>query len=720
MIAVATIDFGRNLFYRDTVTLRFSYTIPASPPRAESLSRVNAAFASFPAVHRGRRRSQRGRARRCRPATRSSSSGRRWSGPSGDGIAIYSEPQADPEDVLRRRASSATTTAARSPRRSTSIRAPSGCGPGRATSSGPSSSSEQVGDGVPVLEDLHRPRLAPLRRHRGHRVEHAVPLRLRRLVRTGRTDVIEIGDELDQIVILHELSHRWFNDQMFSHPVDQRGPGRGARRPGDGRAGRRRRRRRRCRPTPHPGHQPLNTWSDPELQSAASRGAGGLRLRRVVLGRARGRRGPGGGRHARRAPRRRRRPHRRTGLTRDPSARSRLGRAGATSSTWSRRSAAADEASSGSRPWSWTRPARTTSPTGQRPASATPTWRRPGGWAPPLIVRRAMASWRFDEATQLIERSEVVLDRRAQLARRARALGLEEPRTLEGCLRGVPTATSPGSSRRPRRAGRGGRAGPGGRRPATAAPGPLAAIGGWFSSADDELDRGARRLRVAATLGRGPGGRDRGRRRRPTGRPPVARWPSAGSCWSSLGRRSVTVLLAARPAQPPGRSRRRPPVRLGWAAPPPSILASWVAPDWALVLAAVVALVALDRAGRAATRAGRRPPRSASGRSRPDTLIEDLEAEAARAKATGSASTPARDVEDTYSAAAAAELLGRRIRYELLGEVLTARDVTVTERGARPSRSSRCAPAAAPPRCPRASARAWRATRPTTARSRSS
>ena len=29
-------------------------------------------------------------------------------------------------------------------------------------------------------------------------------------------DVIEIGDELDQIVILHELTHRWFNDQMFS------------------------------------------------------------------------------------------------------------------------------------------------------------------------------------------------------------------------------------------------------------------------------------------------------------------------------------------------------------------------------------------------------------------------------------------------------------------------------------------------------------------------
>jgi hypothetical protein len=96
------------------------------------------------------------------------------------------------------------------------------------------------------------------------------------------------------------------------------------------------------------------------------------------------------------------------------------------------------------------------------------------------------------------------------------------------------------------------------------------------------------------------------------------------------------------------------------------------------LLAVIISLVAL--AGLAGCDAGR-PPAAKIGQIEisSDTLISDLDAEAARAKATGSESTPVRDVEDTYSATAAAELLGRRIRYELLGAVLRARKITVTQ-----------------------------------------
>jgi hypothetical protein len=93
-----------------------------------------------------------------------------------------------------------------------------------------------------------------------------------------------------------------------------------------------------------------------------------------------------------------------------------------------------------------------------------------------------------------------------------------------------------------------------------------------------------------------------------------------------------------------------------------------------LLAAALVALTALSGCD-----AGR-PPAAKVGQTEvsADTLFDDLAAEAARARATESTESPQRDVEDTWSAAAAAELLGRRIRYELLGEVLRARDISVT------------------------------------------
>ena len=96
------------------------------------------------------------------------------------------------------------------------------------------------------------------------------------------------------------------------------------------------------------------------------------------------------------------------------------------------------------------------------------------------------------------------------------------------------------------------------------------------------------------------------------------------------------------------------------------------------LVAVAVALLALT--GLSGCDAGR-PPAAKVGQTEISsaTLIDDLDAEAARAAKIGSDSSPAKEVDGTYSASAAAELLGRRIRYVLLGEVLAARDITVTQ-----------------------------------------
>ena len=128
--------------------------------------------------------------------------------------------------------------------------------------------SEQVGDGVPVLEELIG--LDWPRSDDTDVIESNTPYVY------GYAgwfepvnDVIEIGDELDQTVILHELTHRWFNDQMFSTRWINEGLAQElaaqamAELDGDPEASK-------LPPSSDPGYQPLNTWSDPQLQSAAT------------------------------------------------------------------------------------------------------------------------------------------------------------------------------------------------------------------------------------------------------------------------------------------------------------------------------------------------------------------------------------------------------------------------------------------------------------------
>jgi hypothetical protein len=107
------------------------------------------------------------------------------------------------------------------------------------------------------------------------------------------------------------------------------------------------------------------------------------------------------------------------------------------------------------------------------------------------------------------------------------------------------------------------------------------------------------------------------------------------------------------------------------------------------LVAPLIALVAL---GALASCDAGTPPAAKVGQAEisSDTLQSDLEAEAARAEATHSENSPKKDVEDTWSATASAELLGARIRYELLGAALERHNVTVTDEDRSSAEQSLC------------------------------
>ena len=96
----------------------------------------------------------------------------------------------------------------------------------------------QVEDGVPALEELTGldwPATDTL-----DVVETASPYLYGYAGWYVRNDgLIEIGDELDQQVILHELAHVWFNDSLFSGRWINEGFANQVRGAGDGGGGRR-------------------------------------------------------------------------------------------------------------------------------------------------------------------------------------------------------------------------------------------------------------------------------------------------------------------------------------------------------------------------------------------------------------------------------------------------------------------------------------------------
>ena len=342
--------------------------------------------------------------------------------------------------------------------------------------------SEQVDDGIPVLEDLVG--LDWPRDDDTDVIESNTPYAY------GYAgwfepvnDVIEIGDELDQTVILHELTHRWFNDQLFSTRWINEGLAQElaaqamTKLDGDPEASR-------LPPSSDPGRQPLNTWSDPQIQSAAAaqQEAYGYAASYAVvhgiideLGEEATRRVIAAADTDRIAYQGDLEPERQV-----------------TTSDWRwfldlvEEVGGADDAAE---PFASVVVDEDGASALEERADARAAYAdlvaAGRGWAAPLTVRRAMGGWHFDDAEDLIDASQAVLDDRAGLARRTKALGLGEPRTLSGCTSGRTSTSTTCPVRSPRPTVRHSVA------VATdavdGATGPLAAVGGLLSSADDDL-----------------------------------------------------------------------------------------------------------------------------------------------------------------------------------------------------------------------------------------
>ena len=358
--------------------------------------------------------------------------------------------------------------------------------------------------------------------------------------------VIEIGDELDQNVILHELTHRWFNDQMFATRWINEGLAEElaaqamAELGGDPEASK-------LPPAAHPGHQPLNTWSDPQLQSAATeqQEAYGYAASYAVVHEVVDELGEDATRRVLRAA-----AADRIAYVGDAEPERQVASAswryfldlveelgGASEASERFEAVVVDEA--GKDDLADRAEAR------ERYADLEQAGK---GWAAPLVVRRAMASWRFDEADPA--------DRAVRGGARppgaagspspcARPRGATDPR---GCLRGVRPRPRRGPSRRSGARRRGERTGPGGRRGGPQL-GPLARSAG-----------GSRRPTTTWPRPAPPSSRDA--RQRP-GRPPTEAADQANGAdlpWRDGPRRARARHLGrrghdappARPAQPPG------------------------------------------------------------------------------------------------------------------------------------------------------------------------
>lgn len=210
-MATATIDLVPNLFAGETQVIDLAYRIPSVPPRSEVFSRVNPAFVTFPVfavgdpgdvyveviVPKALEVELVGS-----PMERSDE---------GDAV-VFRAGGIDPETFL-------THVVARDDDALVSV--PVTFGGHRLTVLGWPGDGEwaqfvgrQVGQGVPALEDLiglpwpGEDDLEVIETASPYLYGYAGWYR-------PSESLVEIGDELDARVILHELSHLWFNQRLF-------------------------------------------------------------------------------------------------------------------------------------------------------------------------------------------------------------------------------------------------------------------------------------------------------------------------------------------------------------------------------------------------------------------------------------------------------------------------------------------------------------------------
>ena len=265
-VEVAVIDLQPDLFYGSTQTVHVTYDLPKLPPRSDGFTRLNDAYATFPAFAIGD------------PGLTSVEIfvpkafevevlGNEMKESERDGQKVFTaDAIADPESWF-------VQLSARDDSRLLERTVDVGDedvrvlgwpdDPGWADFA-----EEQVTDGVPALEDLigidwpARNTIDVVETSSPYLYGYAGwyrPLEL----------VIEVGDELDQHVMLHELAHLWFNDALFEGrwineafadvlaaaaigALDGDVPAPGAIEGDD------------------PGRLKLNVWSNPDLQNGLS------------------------------------------------------------------------------------------------------------------------------------------------------------------------------------------------------------------------------------------------------------------------------------------------------------------------------------------------------------------------------------------------------------------------------------------------------------------
>ena len=212
LVSFAVVDLSPDLRYGDTQQLVITYDLPPVPPRSESAVRVNPAFVGFPVLLDGDPGRTSVEVRVPEPFT-VEVVGDEMEQRSEGGLTILRAEPADPAGFL-------TSVVARNDDALLSREVD--LGEHDVTVQGWPDDPEwadftevQVRDGVPVLE-----RLIGLRWPATDALdvlETAAPYLYGYAGWYQPLEhVIEVGDELDQAVILHELAHLWFNADLFA------------------------------------------------------------------------------------------------------------------------------------------------------------------------------------------------------------------------------------------------------------------------------------------------------------------------------------------------------------------------------------------------------------------------------------------------------------------------------------------------------------------------
>jgi hypothetical protein len=213
LFSLATVDLSPDLYYPNSQTLSVTYDLPALAPRSEGVTRINPAFATFPVYGLGDPGATTVEVR-IPDGLEVELIGSEMERTEVDGLAVYrAEAIADPEaffvDVVARDDEKLV-------RRAVDL------GETDVVVLGWPNDAEwadfvagTVGDGVPALEELLG---IDWPAERDIEVVETVAPYLYGYAGWFQpsSSLIEIGDELDAQVILHELSHVWFNDDLFT------------------------------------------------------------------------------------------------------------------------------------------------------------------------------------------------------------------------------------------------------------------------------------------------------------------------------------------------------------------------------------------------------------------------------------------------------------------------------------------------------------------------